>query len=135
MPKLELRDDKFCFACGERNPAGLKLVFTLEGSCLKTQFTPQKIHQGYQDIVHGGIIGLVLDEVMINLLWKAGKPAVTAEIKLKLRKPAMVNQPLYFVGRIVEEGTRIIYTEGEARNAQGELVAQAHSKCAKVSNA
>ena len=31
-----------------------------------------KHHQGFKNIVHGGMIGLVLDELMGNLLWKTG---------------------------------------------------------------
>ncbi|GAG82024.1 unnamed protein product, partial [marine sediment metagenome] len=30
-------------------------------------------HQGFKDIVHGGLIGLILDEIMVNLPWKMGK--------------------------------------------------------------
>ncbi len=132
MPKLKLQDDQHCFACGSNNPAGLKLQFTLEDDCLKTTFVPDKIYQGYTNVVHGGIIGLVLDEVMVNLLWKTGKPAVTAELKLNLKIPAKVGQSIQFIGKLVKETPRIIYTSAQARDNQGNLIAEATAKCARI---
>ena len=70
-----------CFACGSKNPIGLKLKFSLDdNNVMRTQFTPQKVHQGYKNVVHGGIIALILDEVMVNLLWKLGRPVVSAQM-------------------------------------------------------
>ncbi|MFC1704430.1 PaaI family thioesterase [Candidatus Omnitrophota bacterium] len=132
MPRLELDDDKHCFACGEKNPIGLKLGFLLESESLLTTFTPQKNHQGYKDIVHGGIISLVLDEVMVNLLWKLGKPAVTAELKINLRKPAKIGQKLFFKSSIREENTRMINVCADARDESNDVVAEATAKCVRV---
>ncbi|MFC1593774.1 PaaI family thioesterase [Candidatus Omnitrophota bacterium] len=132
MHKLKLQDDSYCFACGENNTAGLQLKFSLENGCLKTQFTPQKIHQGYTNIVHGGILGLILDEVMVNLLWKVSKPAVTAELNLQLKKPAKVGKTLFFTGSIVSENSRIVYTKAHAQNELGDIVAKATAKCIRV---
>jgi len=129
---MKLEDDKHCFACGSANKAGLGLKFDLNNSILTTRFTPQKTHQGFKDIVHGGIIGLILDEVMVNLLWKLNKPAVSAEINLRLKRPAKVGQTLTFSGRIIREGGRLIETYGEALDPGGLIVASATAKCLKM---
>ena len=68
MSNVQWEDDHMCFACGSENPAGLHLTFSAHGEKgLRSEFTPQKIYQGYRDIVHGGFIGLLLDEIMVNV--------------------------------------------------------------------
>ena len=78
---MKLEDDSISFVCGTKNNSGLKLEFLLnkEGRSISTEFIPQKMHQGFKDIVHGGIIGLILDECMVNLAWRLGMHAVEGE--------------------------------------------------------
>jgi len=126
---LKLEDDRFCFVCGEKNSHGLNLRFTLSDKTLSTEFIPQKYHQGFKDIVHGGIIGLVLDEVMVNLLWKLGMRAVSAELNIRLKRPAKVGQKILFKSRISRETDKIIYTEAEAKDINNAIIATATAKC------
>jgi len=53
-----------CFACGERNEQGLKLVFRREGTRIYADFTPSPHHQGFPGLLHGGIIATLLDETL-----------------------------------------------------------------------
>ena len=55
-----------CFGCGEDNPSGLRLDLKLEGDQLTTEFIPEKRHEGWPGMVHGGVIAAVLYEVMEN---------------------------------------------------------------------
>jgi len=133
MTDLMLEDDQMCFACGSKNPIGLKLKFTLEeDNVLRTQFTPQKVHQGYKDIVHGGIIALILDEVMVNLLWKSGRPAISAEIEVKLSQSVKPGETVYFEARISKDGKKVIYTQAKAMKQDQTLVASATAKCVEA---
>ena len=135
---LQLADDQMCFGCGGRNARGLRLKFTLTagGRRIRTVWTPSKEHQGYADITHGGMIGLVLDELMGNLLWKLGHPSVTAEMTVRFRRPAHVGERLACEARITEEvkgRARPVYRmEAVARNRKGDLVAQAAARCVQV---
>lgn len=131
---LELADDQMCFGCGSRNNRGLKLQFELDtqNRRLKTCWIPAKEFQGYRDIVHGGMIGLVLDEMMVNLLWALKQPAVTAELKLRLSRPAKVGEALDCEAWIVSEEGRIVRTEGAVKNRAGEMVARATARCVKI---
>ena len=52
------------FGCGDDNPIGLRLRFTPSGEGVKASFIPSAEHQGFQEVVHGGIISTVLDEAM-----------------------------------------------------------------------
>ena len=129
---IKLEDDKYCFVCGEKNPYGLKLTFDLEGRTLKTKFKSEKVHQGYKNIVHGGIIGIVLDEMLVNLPWKLGIEAVTAEYTIRLKKPVYIGEELEFTSNILKEQGRLLLVEACARDIKGEIVATASGKCMKI---
>jgi len=130
---MKLVDDKYCYACGHKNQNGLKLAFTISNdNIIYTEFTPQKHHQGFKDIVHGGIIGLILDEVMVNLPWKLGKSVVSVELNIRLKKMAKTGQKLIFKAWIEKEAAKLIYTKAEALNENKEIIAIASAKCMKV---
>ena len=136
MPKTSprLADDRMCFGCGSRNPRGLKLEFTLDSRHrrIRTRWVPSKEFQGYADIVHGGMIGLVLDELMVNLLWKLKLPSVTAEMTVRFFQPASVATPLECEAWIVSEKGRLYGMEATAKTSKGRLIAQATTKCVRV---
>jgi acyl-coenzyme A thioesterase PaaI-like protein len=134
MPFEPLEDDAMCFCCGVNNPIGLKLEFqdTPEGR-MRTHWTPRKEHQGFKDIVHGGLVATVLDEVMVRLLYLRGIPAVTAGMETKLLRPLRWGKEYRFEGWIVQERGRAVVTEAEAREVgSGERVAWGKATCMRV---
>ena len=128
---LKLADDRMCFGCGSRNARGLKLRFEVdeEQQVIHTRWTPTKQFQGYADIVHGGIIALVLDEMMGNLLWKLKRPAVTAELTVRFHRPAYVGTPISCEAYVKEERGRLSWMEAKAEDATGQILATATGKC------
>lgn len=127
---VDLIGDEYCFACGPKNPVGLRLEFETEDHGVsRTVWVPGDEHQGYAGVVHGGLLATVLDEVMVRMLWRLGVPAVTVHFEMDLKRPAEPGKPLYLEGRVVEDRGRIISTEAEARNADGEEVARASASC------
>ena len=63
--RIAVRDDHNCFGCGADNPWGLHLIFFAEpDGAVYSHWTPELNHQGYDGMVHGGIISTVFDEVM-----------------------------------------------------------------------
>lgn len=128
-------DDHYCFACGTENPHGLKLTFQTWGERgLESRFTPGKEFQGYKDIVHGGFIGLLLDEVVANLPYRLFRMvAVTAELNLRFHQPAPVGQPLTLRAWMeVPPRGKLLPILGEARLADGSLIATVSAKCLRV---
>lgn len=125
-----LADDRMCFGCGSNNPRGLKLSFDadLAERVIRTRWTPAKEHQGYAGIVHGGMISVVLDELMGNLLWLTGTPAVTAEMSVRFLRPAKVGHPLECGARIRSGKGRVFEMHASARDAAGHMVAEATGK-------
>ena len=126
-------DDHFCFACGKNNPDGLKLDFTIKDNKIYSEYTFPKKFQGYADVVHGGMIGLILDEVMVNLPWKKyNTPVISAEMTFRLKKPVKVGEKIVFTAEVEKEIKNLIYTKGEAKRENGEVVATATAKCIRV---
>jgi acyl-coenzyme A thioesterase PaaI-like protein len=134
MNAIPLDDDAMCFCCGSKNPIGLKLEFetTAEGR-MRTIWTPRKEHQGFKDIVHGGLVATVLDEVMVRLLYIRGIRAVTAGMETRLRRPLQWGRAYRFEGWIVQDRGRAVITEAEAAEADtGQHVAWGRATCMRI---
>ena len=131
---MKLEDDHYCFACGSLNDIGLKLKFDLDRQkrSISTEFMPLKMHQGFKNIVHGGIIGLILDECMVSLAWKLDIHALSAEYTVRLIKPASINKKLTFSAKMISEKGKLIIIESLCRNGEGKNIASASSKCVKL---
>lgn len=126
-------DDQHCFLCGHLNPQGLKLDFVPDGETLTARWVAEKRFQGYADILHGGIISAILDEVMINLPWKLhDAPVTTAELTVRFRKPAPIGGELRFQAFVVERGRRLWQLRSECRGADGALYAEATAKAMAI---
>lgn len=129
---LELLDNDGCFCCGKKNPIGLKLEFEKKDGKYYTRFTPREEHQGYVGITHGGIISTILDEVMVRYLWTEGINSVTAEMTIRLKKPARTGKELTFCAEMEENNRRIIRCKAEARDPDGELIAEAVGRMVRI---
>jgi uncharacterized protein (TIGR00369 family) len=126
--KPNLEDDHYCFVCGEKNPFGLRLRFSLNAGKVLTEFIPQKTHQGYKDIVHGGIISTVIDEAMVKAALMQGMPAVTAEITVRFRNPLIAGEKAIVEAEITKSNRKIIETAAVVKKADGTTVAEGSAK-------
>ena len=132
MP-LKLEDDQMCYVCGSKNPLGLKLRFEHpEKGLLRSTVIFSKEHQGFRDIVHGGMIAMVLDEMMVNLAWKEGIPAVTVELNVRLKKAAKIGQKVLLEGHLEGGRGRVLRASSEAKNEKGEVLATATAACVLI---
>lgn len=108
MKPVTLEDDGYCFACGQKNYSGLRLEFRSENGKAFAEFIPGKSHQGFKDIVHGGIIAAVLDEAMMKALLFRGIFAMTAQIEVRFRSPLLVGDKSVVEAEIHTLGGRFI---------------------------
>ncbi|MEI7639935.1 MAG: PaaI family thioesterase [bacterium] len=127
-------DDHYCIACGDKHPWGMHLKFEVKDNVISTKYAFPKEMQGYKDIVHGGMIALLLDETMVNLPWKKiGIPVVSADLKIRLKKPLAVGELVTAKAWFVSEKSRIFIVNGEIRrDRDNELVAEGEAVCVKV---
>jgi acyl-coenzyme A thioesterase PaaI-like protein len=123
-----------CFICGERNPIGLKVKFEIDKENLRATgtFTPRKEHEGFRNIMHGGLQSALLDEAMVKLLWEAGISAVSAALEIKLMRPAKVGQKIAIEGWVESQKGRLILTAARLKDTEGNVLSEATGKCVKV---
>ncbi len=101
-------DEQACFVCGKNNNDGFKVDFTLEGD--DRVFFMVKIpakYQGYDGIVHGGLISTMLDEVMANCFFLRGIDCLTTEINVRFLKALPVDMEVKVVGEITKTSKKI----------------------------
>ena len=127
-------DDRYCFACGEKNPVGMRLRFNLTEGGIETHYTFPKEFQGYADTAHGGMISLLLDEIMVNLPWqKYNVPVVSADIRVKLKRPLKTGVPVTARARFIKERKKVFVVGSEViRDSDGALIAAGEAVCVKV---
>ncbi|MBE0426316.1 MAG: PaaI family thioesterase [Nitrospirae bacterium] len=126
--KKSLEDDHHCFVCGEKNPQGLRVRFSLQDDKVKAEFIPQKVHQGYKDIIHGGIISTLLDEAMVKTALMQGMPAVTAKITIRFKNPLMSGEKSIVEAEIIKINKRMIETSAIIKKTDGTVVAESYAK-------
>ncbi len=128
MNNEAIQRGQWCFACGPQNPFGLKLVFAEEENTYISNFTGQAEHQGYDGIMHGGIVSTLLDEIMARYLYAKGMDAVTARLEIRFIKPTPIGVPLLIKGWIVRSKGRFFETKGTVELADGTVTAQGAAK-------
>ncbi len=123
-----------CFVCGENNPNGLLLRFEInrEKQSLKTTFIASSTFQGWDGIVHGGIISTLLDEAMAKLVYELGYPAVTTSLEIKFKKPAPIFESLNVHGEITEVNKRLIRAKAHLAKEDGTILATGTSTFLKL---
>jgi acyl-coenzyme A thioesterase PaaI-like protein len=125
-------DDHYCLCCGEKNPMGFKMKFRFEGERILSEAVIPKEYQGFANVVQRGVLGTLLDEVMVNLYWLKGEKAVTVDYQVRLKKPCPVDRKVHFSAWRIESKRNIHFTAGEARLDDGTIVAEATAKCMKI---
>ncbi len=142
-PQISIDTEKslaMCFGCGQDNPIGLKLNFKWDNKTARAEFIPNKSHQGWSGIVHGGIIGCLLDEAMSYAPYFEGIPCLTAKMQVRIRRPALIDEPLIITSSITKKTRRLIETRAAIVLKDGTPVAEStatmfviHSKQEDVS--
>jgi acyl-coenzyme A thioesterase PaaI-like protein len=105
-------DDGRCFACGPHNAAGLHLHFEPVGTDgALTHVTLPPHLQGYREIAHGGIVMMLLDEVMAHACRFINEKAMTASCDVRFRGPVPLGRRLTVRGRYKERRRNFLYLE------------------------
>jgi uncharacterized protein (TIGR00369 family) len=117
-----------CFVCGDKNPIGLNVPFYVKNDRVVAEYTAGTNFEGYKDILHGGILSSLLDEVMIRAVLAKGINCLTSEIKVKFKKMVKTGEKLHMEGWLVEDRGRILVARGKISNQNGKVVAEGEGK-------
>jgi acyl-coenzyme A thioesterase PaaI-like protein len=110
------RSHSACVACGDANPAGLKLRFRKQpdGSVAAAVFCRREV-MGYDGLLHGGVAALMLDSAMTNCLFSLGIAAFTAELNIKYKAPVLIGRAAEVSGRLVSDMAPLYVMKAELR--------------------
>jgi hypothetical protein len=64
MSPTKQPNSRMCFICGLQNPVGLHLhIYETEPGLVEASYTAPEHFQGYPGVLHGGIVGAIIDEM------------------------------------------------------------------------
>jgi acyl-coenzyme A thioesterase PaaI-like protein len=109
--------DNYCFVCGKDNPRGFKIqVRYLEAEmAAETELALPREFQGWADVIHGGILATMLDELMAHAVWHFAGPGLTLSLEVRFHAPLKPNEPILIRG--------VLQTpNGSRRLAEGEII-------------
>lgn len=79
----------------------------------------KKYMQGFSQVVHGGFLSMLLDEVMAKACLQKNIPAVTARFEVRFKKPVFVEEEMTFLGKVTEIHGKKIQTEAFCVDREG----------------
>lgn len=125
---MRYTDDDWCFGCGSQNPIGLHMEFDQTEDGVKGIFVPQRNHQGYRGMLHGGLMMTLLDEALAWAVTVKYGPGVTGELRTRIRRLGEIGKPLTVIGRVTGKRLRMVEGESAILDSTGAIVAQATGK-------
>ena len=103
----------------------MKLRFEWDGKTARAEFTPTSYYQGWSGIVHGGIILCLLDEATSYATKFQNVHGLTAEIQARLKRPALIGEPLIITSSIIRKTRKLVKTKAAIHLKDGTPVADA----------
>jgi len=118
----------FCLVCSQSNPMGLGLEFSLhDDGSVTTSFLGHPGLEGFQGLLHGGMIASLLDGAMTNCLFAHGRVALTGELKVRYREPVIIGEEMLIRAWITRSKSPLHLLEAELKQ-QGCIKATASAK-------
>jgi acyl-coenzyme A thioesterase PaaI-like protein len=126
MPWSVLSDYR-CFGCSPHNPCGIQLEFEPHPEGIRTSFRLGRRYESYPGVVHGGMIGVICDETMGNLIvLEHRQSAFTVSLRLRYISPLLVDSPYQCVASLCDDASEGRFRgTAEIADASGELMASA----------
>jgi acyl-coenzyme A thioesterase PaaI-like protein len=133
--KVRARTQNVCVVCGSENRHGLRIDFeTAADGSVRALWTPSPGWEGFEGIVHGGIIATVLDEAMSKAVAWSGSEALTAELRVRYRHHVCPGDRLVIKGWIADKSRRLMQTEAVVETEDGCERAHAWAKFLSLYN-
>ena len=117
-----------CFACGVANESGLNLEFeAIEDGGVTALYVPQERHQGWPNVLHGGIVATLLDEAAAYVAYARGQHAATARLNVRYSRAAPLDAPLRVTATLAKDTRRMLTIEARVTTLDEEKIANAEA--------
>lgn len=123
--------DRYCFVCGPDNPRGLriKVRYEPEEQAAHSELTLPREFQGWADLIHGGILATLLDEMMAHAVWRFAGPGVTLSMEVRFHTPLKPGEAIRVRGVLSPGNGRRRQAEAEIlRLTDGKRIASGRSR-------
>jgi len=81
----------------------------------ETEISLPREFQGWDDVIHGGILATLLDEMMAHAVWHFASPGLTLGLEVRFHAPLKPDEPILVRG--------VLHTKnGSRRLAEGEII-------------
>ena len=126
---MKVSDNQYCFVCGSKNPLGLnaKLEIDRKAQRAECKLSVPAEFQGWEGIVHGGIISALLDEVCVYAGMTVADSVVTGELKTRFRYPLPVEKVVTVCAQVVKQVRRTVLVKAKL-SMEGVVLAHAEAK-------
>ena len=129
MSQQSIRDDEHCFCCGANNEKGLHLNYSYpEPGAAETSLVIPAYFSGWEEITHGGLISMLLDETMAHACKSRGLKGVTGELTVRFKTPLPVGTKVNVHGSAAEPRGRLTKTEAVVSDEAGTVYATGSAK-------
>lgn len=117
---MQQRHHPGCWVCGGRD-GGLELDFQVaDDGTVEASFDFSDGLQSYPDRLHGGMISALIDGAMTNCLFAHGVAGVTAQLKVRFRRAAILGKPVTVRSQLLGESRPLFRLQAEV--VQGAFV-------------
>jgi acyl-coenzyme A thioesterase PaaI-like protein len=117
-----------CYVCA---PHGLGARVWVDGEIARAEIALDSRHAGSPNHAHGGVIAMLLDEVLGTVAMIHGIAAVTGTLEIKYRSPAFLGETYQLSARLLGSEGRRLQIVGDMTGPQG-LVAEATGTWVRV---
>ncbi|MEJ2727715.1 MAG: PaaI family thioesterase [Deltaproteobacteria bacterium] len=116
--QLPNRGNHNCFGCSPVNAYGLQMTFYANEAAVFSKVTVPEHLCGWNNLVHGGVLGTILDEIMSwSAIYLLKRVPMTKSMTVDFLKPTYVGNPLKAEGRVLDKkGKHEALLEGRIYN-------------------
>lgn len=126
------KSHNYCMVCGQDNHRSLGLKFTTDKNGITySTFHGDNGFQGYNGILHGGIITTLLDATMTHCLFHHGIIALTGDLHVRFVHPIPYDSTVNLQAQIIKVKKSIYFLQAEAMQQQ-KIMATAKAKFIQV---
>lgn len=116
----DARPQSRCIACGPDHPHGLRLKFHAgPDGVAEAEWTPTADWEGFEGIIHGGVVSTVLDEAMAKAVVARHSHALTGELRVRFHTHVEPGARYIIRGWVAEQKKRLLKTEAALLAAGG----------------
>ncbi len=107
-----------CIVCGHVDGHAPRLRFVVaEDGGVRATFQPDQAYEGYNGILHGGVISTLLDAAMTNCLFAHGRCGLTAELCVRFRHPVVSDALLELHAHVERASPPLFVLRAELRQS------------------